>query len=377
MNDDILDEIAEQSEYSFWFYNASLTDAYGNWEWWSATQIVRIRISDHYILHGSGFGNAGLPIDGVITNDLDSVESGLNETHGRYESDWCPNKPLPIRVSHFSDLLMPVTEENWARFRIGRDKHRIANGLPRYVVRSDFHSKTAGARLPLYALRHPWPAGTFMQGGRKSVPVLATPEQVADPGVHTSVWESDGLHHAIVDDGVFLEGFPPETDRAPSTFMRTEARTFAEAEDAMWIRYERTLGCPSPTGDHEYEARTYKNGAGFCKHCNVFGSRVFTPEEIGCLCIVCGIGTFWSSIGDGPDAVMVCKAHCPPSFSDLSAAVRHEDDEEHGVDPESLARFRATLPTDAVWESLDFTSRWALVTTFRRAEAKRMIGHPA
>jgi hypothetical protein len=94
----------------------------------------------------------------------------------------------------------------------------------------------------------------------------------------------------------FVEVFSPE-----GGFIRGEGETVAEAETAAWKKYNARAACTN----HEYEARNYKNGAGFCKHCNKFASKVFTPEEIGCLCKVCNVGTFWSRI----DNDFYCEEH--------------------------------------------------------------------
>ena len=53
-----------------------------------------------------------------------------------------------------------------------------------------------------------------------------------------------------------------------------------KAEDQAWIKYRKIINCKG----HELERRGYKNGAGFCKHCNLFVCGAFepsyTPEEI-------------------------------------------------------------------------------------------------
>lgn len=86
----------------------------------------------------------------------------------------------------------------------------------------------------------------------------------------------------------FVEAFPA------GTFIRGEGETIRDAEEAAWAKYMKRLECPG----HEWEARGYKNGAGFCKHCGTFQSKVFTPEDLGLFCKVCGVPTYWSREND-------------------------------------------------------------------------------
>lgn len=109
--------------------------------------------------------------------------------------------------------------------------------------------------------QHPWPDDCAVQGGAGGIVFTKT-------GSYTTA---------------FVEAFP-------GTFIRGEGPTIQEAEDSAWAQYERRIQCPG----HEWEARNYKNGAGFCIHCGTFGSQVFTPEDLGLSCKVCGIPTYWS-----------------------------------------------------------------------------------
>lgn len=94
----------------------------------------------------------------------------------------------------------------------------------------------------------------------------------------------------------FVEVFSPE-----GGFVRGEGPTITDAEQAAWVKYSKHAACT----EHDYEPRNYRNGAGFCKHCNKFEINVFTPEQLGCFCKVCGVGTFWSRIDDD----MYCEEH--------------------------------------------------------------------
>jgi len=68
----------------------------------------------------------------------------------------------------------------------------------------------------------------------------------------------------------FFEAFPNN----PATFLRGEGKTIEEAEEQAWQKFQRYLACAG----HEFEKRGYTNGAGFCKHCNMFACKVFEPE---------------------------------------------------------------------------------------------------
>ena len=105
-----------------------------------------------------------------------------------------------------------------------------------------------------------WPEGIFIQGGSNGlVRVSGTKESYKT---------------------AFVEVAPDKT------FIRGEGATIAEAEEAAWIKYQNWLRCT----DHTWETRGYTNGAGFCTKCKGFGSGIFTGEQLGQLCSVCGVG---------------------------------------------------------------------------------------
>lgn len=130
-----------------------------------------------------------------------------------------------------------------------------------------------------YAVRHPWPEDCFVQGGESGL-----------------VISRSGQHYGTA----FFEAFPT----APKTFIRGEGKTQEEAEDAAWAKYQRVA-----SGDHEhvFETRGYRNGAGFCTHCGLFQSGVFDLAEIGSVCDVCGVGTYYKKIGEK----LYCQEHAP------------------------------------------------------------------
>lgn len=75
------------------------------------------------------------------------------------------------------------------------------------------------------------------------------------------------------DEKCYFEAFP----RLPSTYIRGTGMTIIEAEDNAWKQWEKIQNCPG----HEMERRGYENGAGFCKHCDMFKSRAFEPMQKG------------------------------------------------------------------------------------------------
>ena len=101
-----------------------------------------------------------------------------------------------------------------------------------------------------YECQHEWPEDCFCQGGGSGVVIN----------------RKDGTTRRTA----FFEAFPK--DEKSSGFIRGEGTTILEAETKCWEQYQRELACP----DHEFEPRTYKNGCGFCKHCNCFKSGLFT-----------------------------------------------------------------------------------------------------
>ena len=86
----------------------------------------------------------------------------------------------------------------------------------------------------------------------------------------------------------------------PGSFIRGEGATLEEADDTCWAKLQAYLSCPG----HEWEPRGYTNGGGFCRHCGQFGSKVFTPEQLGLFCRDCDSPTFHDQ-----DGVPVCKEH--------------------------------------------------------------------
>lgn len=81
----------------------------------------------------------------------------------------------------------------------------------------------------------------------------------------------------------FFEAFP----KNPNTFIRGEGKTIEEAEEMAYVQFEKISNCQN----HEFEKRGYTNGAGFCKHCNLFKTNVFDPDHN---CKICNVPTYYS-----------------------------------------------------------------------------------
>lgn len=127
----------------------------------------------------------------------------------------------------------------------------------------------------------PWPEDIeLLQGGAKGL-VLST---TANKPSYTTA---------------FVEAF------LNNSFYRGEGTTLEEAEKACFLKYKASMECVN----HEWESRGYKNGAGFCKHCNLFKSHCFTSKELGLSCFVCGEDYYDSEKDDDNVSHDLCKKH--------------------------------------------------------------------
>ncbi|MEJ7648586.1 MAG: hypothetical protein WKF57_05965 [Nakamurella sp.] len=161
-------------------------------------------------------------------------------------------------------------------------------------------------RTPAPALM-PWPDDVYLQGGGRGLVFRRNPAE-GEAGSYTTA---------------FVEAF------VVGSFLRGEGPTIADAEKSCWDSYQRLLHCPGPTGEHSWKpGRTlrsgfdpYRNGAGFCEHCNAFRSGLFTAEELGQFCQTCGEPTMWhyERDADGVDRFL-CETHTPrdPRLDDLA-----------------------------------------------------------
>lgn len=111
-----------------------------------------------------------------------------------------------------------------------------------------------------------------------------------------------------------------------NSFIRGEGETLAEADDACWAKLQAFLGCTQ----HQWDARGYRNGGGFCTLCGQFGAKVFTAEQLGIRCTVCQVPTFHTMTGDEMSEEVRCEAHDPkwPYFvAHLEASPSRRKDE--------------------------------------------------
>lgn len=154
-----------------------------------------------------------------------------------------------------------------------------------------------------YEVTRPWPRDCVLQGGGNGM-VFGR-----EPGTSYTT--------------AFFEAFPT----IPPTFIRGEGATIKEAEDAAWAKYERVT---ADDHTHEFEARTYRNGAGICKHCDLFQSDVFSPEELDSRCSVCDIPTFWNQVA----GKTYCEEHSPSRAE--ARELRAEDVAAGGAKPSFL-----------------------------------------
>lgn len=347
------------------------------WNWWSARHVVALPEGTTFLHALASDG----PVEVTVIGDVAPLASGLNEIHARYDADWCTTRPYQRLID--PALLCEEVGKGYERgggdlddatdmgegdgghwgdyFRKMRDIERRAQGLPRAVVRSDDYG-----RQPHHVLVHDWPDGTFAQGGK----------------VTRASREGSG-HDA--EDLVFIETFP----RDPATYLRGEGATFVDAEASAWARWQTITTCPAtsgPTGAHEFETRGYRNGAGFCRACNLFQSHVFDLRDIGSVCVVCDEPYYaeirrrtpdgdWATgkdeNGDRPYDMVCVDHHHPPAVNGyddqwdyLRAIDTHLDSPSNPDTPlPDIAWMRHRLPDD-----LSTVTRTGLQEAYQNAQ---------
>lgn len=222
---------------------------------------------------------------------------------------------------------------------------------------------------PFYECIFAWPENCFVQGGDGGVVFTECKleKTLMDPvDAVTTIVTGEGKHKHYRTS--FFEAFP----KIPDTFIRGEGATIEEAEAKAWQQYQHFLSCKGPNG-HEFEARGYRNGAGFCKHCGMFGSDTIPPIHP---CKVCGVLTWYHEDTEGG---FWCKEHVhliPEELqSDLDKSFREharqleEDLIEHGwsfqADEEEEARTITRLQSD-------FGGEWYAHHTYEE-QGKRVV----
>lgn len=95
---------------------------------------------------------------------------------------------------------------------------------------------------PTYEPTQPWPEDTQVQWGHGIVPAVP-----------------------------FFEAF------LPGTFIRGEGKDIAEAEAKAFAQYEHEGYCDHLWGRQRPGGELYTNGAGWCRKCRAFRSKMFLP----------------------------------------------------------------------------------------------------
>ena len=80
--------------------------------------------------------------------------------------------------------------------------------------------------------------------------------------------------HGIIPRTPFFEAF------LPNNFIRGEGATIEKAEAKAFAQYERELSCNHQWGRQRPGRDLYNNGAGWCRRCGAFRSKMFTPIVI-------------------------------------------------------------------------------------------------
>jgi hypothetical protein len=105
-------------------------------------------------------------------------------------------------------------------------------------------------------------------------------------------------------EGIVINAFFGVFPTNPKTFIACEAATRDEAEARAFEYFQKYSACSG----HEFEARGYENGAGFCKHCGMFASDVIPPVDT---CRSCGVPTWGSKDNEGFRWCKACSVDMP------------------------------------------------------------------
>lgn len=80
--------------------------------------------------------------------------------------------------------------------------------------------------------------------------------------------------HGIIPAVPFFEAFPP------GTFIRGEGDTLEQAEREAFAQYQAEFLCEHLWGRHSEGRGTYLNGAGWCRKCGAFRSKMFNEVVV-------------------------------------------------------------------------------------------------
>lgn len=166
-------------------------------------------------------------------------------------------------------------------------------------------------RLGTVPLRHPknrrpgFRKHYARQGQMTSIKISMGQPKYESPNDYGEIFVQGGTSGLVISSRgnyqtAFVECFPS------GSFIRGEGETLAEADAACFAKLQAYLGCPR----HEWEARGYRNGGGFCKHCGQFGSQVVTPEDLDLYCATCGTPTF-HTLNSKKGSASTCEKHDP------------------------------------------------------------------
>jgi hypothetical protein len=136
-----------------------------------------------------------------------------------------------------------------------------------------------------YDCKKEWPDDCFVQCGDTGI-VFGRSGSLEN--VMTADNVLGALSEEIVDEKTYTTAFFEAFPKEPNTFIRGEGKNVEEAEENAWNDFQKFSLCDK----HEFEKRGYKNGAGFCKHCGMFASDAFEPEN---KCIICGKPTYYTN----------------------------------------------------------------------------------
>lgn len=150
----------------------------------------------------------------------------------------------------------------------------------------------------IYDCKFNWPEGFYQCGDNGIVLKGSLQDVLSDHQKACDIASSvlNGEDPADTDyRTAFFEAFPEDLE----SFIRGEGKTIEVAEENAWNKYQRFLNCSG----HEFEAKSYKNGCGICKHCGMFKSNVIESPHS---CVICGEKTWYIT---DVDNAYYCKKH--------------------------------------------------------------------
>jgi hypothetical protein len=171
-----------------------------------------------------------------------------------------------------------------------------------------------------YSCQYDWPEDCRVQAGGKGM--------VFRKGTLRDILEktiADSPTLQTITNGMYTTAFFEAFPRNPNTFIRGEGPTMVDAEKKAWDKYQRILQCSLDHTDlSNFDRKGYKNGAAFCKECNLFLGECFEPLEH---CCQCGVATCFGRDNQNRFWCEQCNSQMP---RDLWPRWRIEAEEEDG-----------------------------------------------